>query len=181
MTLKCLRSEETAHSGCSMSTQPGPARQPTRPLPGRWQYDDQTGEQGNEPRGSTSTIRPRTISRHSSNPPTLPVRSQQCHSPRRSRGIIYGTPYCGSGASAVSTSPRLRRRQRGPFVAVEECPRQCVGALTGTDCFRYPCLAQFWRGFFPLVVRVWTSATGRSTVLVVVSPGRVPLAPSLPV
>ena len=40
---------------------------------------------------------------------------------------------------------------------------------------------QFWRGFFPLVVRVWTSATGRLMVLVVVMAGRVPLAPSLPV
>ena len=40
---------------------------------------------------------------------------------------------------------------------------------------------QFWRGFFPLVVRVWTSATGRLTVLVVVIAGRVPLLPSVAV
>ena len=32
-----------------------------------------------------------------------------------------------------------------------------------------------------MVVRVWTSATGRLVVLVVVMAGRVPLAPSLPV
>ena len=41
--------------------------------------------------------------------------------------------------------------------------------------------AQFWRGFFALVVRVWTSATGRLTVLVVVIAGRVPLLPSVAV
>ena len=40
---------------------------------------------------------------------------------------------------------------------------------------------QFWRGFFALVVRVWTSATGRLMVLVVVMAGRVPLLPSVAV
>ena len=41
--------------------------------------------------------------------------------------------------------------------------------------------AQFWRGLLWLVVRVWTSATGRLMVLVVVMAGRVPLLPSVAV
>ena len=40
---------------------------------------------------------------------------------------------------------------------------------------------QFCRGLLWLVVRVWTSATGRLMVLVVVMAGRVPLLPSVAV
>ena len=40
---------------------------------------------------------------------------------------------------------------------------------------------QFWRGFLLLVVRVWTSATGRLMVLVAVTAGRSPPEPSVAV
>ena len=55
------------------------------------------------------------------------------------------------------------------------------GCTDGDWLLSTPLPVQFWRGLLWLVVRVWTSATGRLMVLVVVSPGRVPLAPSLPV
>ena len=70
---------------------------------------------------------------------------------------------------------------RNPVPQRAGCPRQCVGALTGTDCFRYCGRLQFWRGLLWLVVRVWTSATGRLMVLVVVMAGRVPALPSVAV
>ena len=69
---------------------------------------------------------------------------------------------------------------RNPVPQRAGCPRQYAGVLTGNDCFRCLWSVQFWRGLVWLVVRVWTSATGRLTVLVVVMAGRVPLLPSLP-
>ena len=55
------------------------------------------------------------------------------------------------------------------------------GCTDGDWLLSTPLPVQFWRGLLWLVVRVWTSATGRLTVLVVVMAGRVPVLPSVAV